>query len=171
MFNITSVNLNRIPIHQPLQRSDLISHPSLNLHKTSLQPHWSMLIITTNIPCQYFPSESLYCPFSHPIPADKSPDSPVLTPIRLLRRPVMKKPRCSGSYIYVEALPAPSIREYQYSNTGIFKSTERPFTFSMRTATRLCLISPCPITIYYCYLYNQGYRLGLIDYHAWNCLH
>lgn len=64
---------------------------SLNLQKTPPQSHTSMLILSTNKTRQCFSRETFYCPFSHPIPAHRSPDSAIPTPMSFLRSVFLAK--------------------------------------------------------------------------------
>lgn len=64
---------------------------SLNLQKTPPQSHRSMLILSANKTLQCFSRETFYCPFSHPIPAHRSPDSAIPTPLSFLRSVFLAK--------------------------------------------------------------------------------
>lgn len=109
---------------------------SLNLQKTPPQSHRSLLILSANKTRQCFSRETFYCPFSHPIPAHRSPDSAIPTPMSFLRSVFLakghntwaqswkknnKKKSCSSSYIQVDTLSGSNLGEYSVSNTGGFQ--------------------------------------------------
>lgn len=139
---------------------------SLNLQKTPPQSHRSMLILSANKTLQCFSRETFYCPFSHPIPAHRRPDSAIPTPLSFLRsvflakghntwaqswkkkKKLFKFIHSSGHTVRFKPWGIFSIQYRRFSRT----QNERPLIFTLWKAIWVCLIFAWPITIYHIYL-------------------